>query len=109
MPESARIGAIGTIEEMIAMSHPLPQRHRLYLTDGGLETDLIYRRGIDLPAFAAIALLASDQGQEALDLYFRAYLDFARRAGTGFLLESASWRGGPDWATSRAWVTSSSS
>jgi homocysteine S-methyltransferase len=80
------------------MTHPLPQLHRLFLTDGGLETDLIYRHGVDLPGFAAITLLASDEGRAVLGAYFRSYLDFARRAGTGFVLESASWRASLDWA-----------
>jgi homocysteine S-methyltransferase len=80
------------------MRNSLPQLTRLFVTDAGLETDLIFNRGIDLPFFASITLLRSDAGQSALDDYFRSYLDLARQLGTGCLLESASWRASPDWA-----------
>jgi len=77
---------------------PLPQIDRLFLTDAGLETDLIFNHGIDLPFFASIALIRTDSGQRALKDYFRPYLELATRYGTGFVLESASWRASPDWA-----------
>jgi len=80
------------------MPRTLPQLDRLFLTDGGIETDLIYNRGIELPFFASINLLRSSVGKEALEEYFRSYLDLARRLGTGFELVSASWRASPDWA-----------
>jgi homocysteine S-methyltransferase len=76
----------------------LPQLDRLFLTDGGLETDLMFNHGIDLPGFAAITLLRTAEGRAALEAYFRRYLDFARRIGAGFILESASWRASADWA-----------
>ncbi len=71
---------------------------RLFLTDSGLETDMIFNHGIDLPHFAAITMLQSPEGRAALDVYFRQHIDVARRAGTGFVLQSASWRASPDWA-----------
>ena len=80
------------------MPRTLPLLDRLFLTDGGIETDLIYNRGIELPFFASINLLRSSVGKEALEEYFRSYLDLARRLGTGFELVSASWRASPDWA-----------
>lgn len=80
------------------MPRTLPQLDRLFLTDGGIETDLIYNRGVELPFFSSINLLRSTEGREALEEYFRGYLDLARRHGTGFELVSASWRASPDWA-----------
>jgi homocysteine S-methyltransferase len=80
------------------MTHALPQLDRLFLTDGGLETDMIYNRGVELPFFASVMLLRTPEGREALSEYFRSYLDLARRLGTGFELVSASWRASPDWA-----------
>ena len=56
----------------------LPQLDRLFLTDGGLETDLMFNRGIELPFFSAVMLLRTEEGREALDEYFRSYLDLAR-------------------------------
>ena len=80
------------------MTDNLPQLSRLFLTDAGLETDLIYNRGVDLPCFASIMLLRSHEGRSILNDYFRSFLDLARSKGTGCVLESASWRAGPDWA-----------
>lgn len=80
------------------MRDHLTKSDRLFLTDGGLETDMIFNRGVDLPFFASINLLRTEEGREALDEYYRAYLDLARRVGTGFELVSASWRASPDWA-----------
>ena len=80
------------------MNRPLPQLSRLFITDAGLETDLIFNRGMDLPCFASVALLRGEDGRRALEDYFRPFLDLARSAGVGCLLESASWRASPDWA-----------
>ena len=80
------------------MRHALPQLDRLFLTDGGVETDLIFNRGIDLPFFASVLLLRSAEGEKALDDYIRPYLELARRLGTGFEFVTASWRASPDWA-----------
>jgi len=76
----------------------LPQLDRPFLTDAGLETDLIFNRGIDLPYFASVTLLASEAGRQALNDYFRGFLDLAERMGSGLVLETATWRAGPDWA-----------
>jgi homocysteine S-methyltransferase len=78
--------------------HSLPQLDRLFLTDGGVETDLIFNRGIDLPFFASVMLLRTADGEKALDDYIRPYLELARRLGTGFEFVTASWRASPDWA-----------
>ena len=68
------------------------------LTDGGIETTLIFHEGLELPDFAAFHLLGSSKGTAALDRYFRAYADIASRFETGLILESATWRANPDWA-----------
>jgi homocysteine S-methyltransferase len=69
-----------------------------FLTDGGLETVLIFQEGIDLPEFAAFVLLRSSTGRGQLRRYFRGYLELAAATpGTGFVLESPTWRAGLDW------------
>lgn len=77
----------------------LPQLHheRPFVTDGGLETTLVFQDGIDLPDFAAFPLLDTDDGREALDRYYAAYLDIARRHGTGIVLDTPTWRASLDW------------
>ena len=77
---------------------PLLQLQRLFLTDAGLETDILFNRGIDLPHFASITLLQTGDGKRALEDYYRGFLDLAQRMGTGLVLESATWRSSPDWA-----------
>ena len=78
--------------------HRLPQLEgRLFLTDGGLETTLIYHEGWELPIFEAFALLESERGRAALRAYFDRYLSLAIKQGTGFVLESPTWRANPDW------------
>ena len=79
--------------------HALPQlQNSLFLTDGGLETTLVFHQGIELPHFAAFHLLKSSAGIEALLEYFRSYVDIAHRQHLGIVLESATWRANPDWA-----------
>lgn len=77
----------------------LPQLNSpLFMTDGGLETTLIFQEGIDLPAFAAFDLLKNDAGIAQLRKYYVTYARMARERGLGIVLETASWRANPDWA-----------
>jgi S-methylmethionine-dependent homocysteine/selenocysteine methylase len=75
----------------------LPDGPRLYLGDGGLETTMIFERGLDLPCFASFTLLDRPEGLEALRDYYRGYLDIARRNDTGFTLDTPTWRASSDW------------
>lgn len=70
-----------------------------FLTDGGIETTLIFVEGFDLPDFAAFQLLKSKEGEAALRKYFSTYAKLAQRFGTGLVLESATWRASADWGT----------
>lgn len=80
--------------------HRLPQlRGGLFLTDGGLETTLIFHKGIDLPLFAAFDLLREAAGREALRQYYLPYIEAARAGGYGYVLDSATWRSNPDWGS----------
>lgn len=80
---------------MPALPH-LGQGH-VYLTDGGLETTLIFREGAELPAFAAFHLLADESGRELLRRYFDPYLAAVRKHGSGFVLDTVTWRASRDW------------
>lgn len=74
------------------------QNSRLYLTDGGFETTLIFHEGWDLPMGEAFVLLESEKGKNAIRGYFDRYLPMAAKHGAGFILESPTWRANPDWA-----------
>ena len=69
-----------------------------FLTDGGIETTLIFHDGLELPHFAAYDLLSRDGGPEALRRYYEPYVQAARESGVGIVLETATWRANPDWA-----------
>ena len=69
-----------------------------FVTDGGLETDLLFHQGFDLPEFAAFPLLQDRAGRNALSAYYDQYAAIARAAGVGLLLETPTWRANPDWA-----------
>ena len=69
----------------------------LVLGDGGIETDLIFHRGQDLPHFAAFVLLDTEEGREQLRAYYRPYVQIARDAGARLVLETPTWRASPDW------------
>ncbi|MBQ73616.1 MAG: homocysteine S-methyltransferase [Gammaproteobacteria bacterium] len=78
----------------------LPQlaADKLFLTDGGLETEFIFHHGIDLPLFACISLFFGEA--EHLPILYRYYEDYitaAKSGGYGFVLVSANWRASPDW------------
>ncbi len=77
----------------------LPQlQGGLFLTDGGLETTLIFHDKLALPHFAAFMLVKDDAGRATLRRYFRSYLEIAAAEGLGFILEAPTWRASPDWA-----------
>ena len=71
----------------------------LMLTDGGLETVLVFHEGIELPAFAAFPLLDSTQGRDALLRYHREFLPIAADAGGGYIHETPTWRANPAWGS----------
>ena len=76
----------------------LPQLgNQLFLTDGGLETSLIFLDGFDLPYFAAFHLLRDPKGRQALTRYYERYIAIAKADGLGFILESPTWRANSDW------------
>jgi S-methylmethionine-dependent homocysteine/selenocysteine methylase len=70
----------------------------LFVTDGGLETDLIFHDGYSLPQNASYVLLEEAAGVARLTRYFEDYLAIADEHGLGVVLETATWRASPDWA-----------
>lgn len=83
----------------------LPQlSNKLFLTDGGLETTLIFSNGFELPEFAAFVLLREEQGRKALEQYFQTYAEIARSNSLGFILESMTWRASSSWGRRLGWT-----
>lgn len=76
----------------------LPQLGRdFFMTDGGIETTLIFLDGQDIPYFAAFHLLKTSEGEQVLRKYFRTYGELAKKLNVGLILETATWRANPDW------------
>ncbi|WP_377643394.1 homocysteine S-methyltransferase family protein [Oryzobacter terrae] len=69
-----------------------------FVTDGGLETDLIFHHGVDLPQFAAFPLVDDAAGRDLLTTYYDGYARVAAAASAGLLVETPTWRANPDWA-----------
>jgi S-methylmethionine-dependent homocysteine/selenocysteine methylase len=70
----------------------------LFVTDGGLETELIFHDGLELQCFAAFPLLEHPDTRARLRRYYDGYLAIAREHGAGFIIETPTWRANPDWA-----------
>jgi S-methylmethionine-dependent homocysteine/selenocysteine methylase len=71
----------------------------IFLTDGGLETDLIFNEGFEMPLFASFPLLQQAEGLTALRNYYLRCGRVAAQAQVGFILEAVTWRASRDWAT----------
>ena len=72
-------------------------RGEFCLTDGGIETTLIFLYGQDLPHFAAFHLFKTPDGEDALKKYFRTYAELAQKYRSGLVLETPTWRANADW------------
>lgn len=85
----------------------LPQlsENTVFLTDGGLETTLVFHEGLDLPHFAAFDLLKDAAGRSVLREYFARYVAIAHARGVGIVLESPTWRANPDWGAKLGYDT----
>jgi homocysteine S-methyltransferase len=76
----------------------LPQLNgQMFITDGGIETHMIFNQGHDLPHFSVFQLNDSEAGRRAMREYYHPYVEIARKAGQGFLFDTNTWRANPDW------------
>ena len=70
----------------------------VFLTDGGIETDLIFNRGIEIPEFASFVLHDDPAAEAVVRDYFLDYLRIGATQGYGLVLETLTWRASSDWA-----------
>lgn len=61
-----------------------------FITDGGIETELIHKYGIELRNFSAFEIV--DEHNDILIEYYKSYLDLAVKYQKNFILESPTWR-----------------
>jgi S-methylmethionine-dependent homocysteine/selenocysteine methylase len=84
---------------MCDMPHDLPQLagDRLFITDAGIETVLIFHHGIELPCFASFTALDDEAHTEVMRSYFEEFIATARRHDLGMLIETPTWRASSHW------------
>ncbi len=70
---------------------------KIFLTDAGIETVLIFQEGVELPCFASFDLLKNEDGRETLRRYYRTYAKMAVDSQMGFVIETPTWRASYDW------------
>lgn len=73
------------------------ESEKLFLTDAGFETWLLFDKGFDMPCFAAYPLAENAKGRAAFDEYFAPIFELAQQNDTGFVLDTYTWRANPDW------------
>lgn len=69
----------------------------IFLTDGGMETTLVFHDGIDLPCFASFDLAKNEEGKNRVRAYYERYIALAKKGKAGFVLEAPTWRANLDW------------
>jgi homocysteine S-methyltransferase len=95
-------------ELMAKYRNALPQlTGGMFLTDGGLETDLIFHEGFEMPLFASFPLLENEAGVTALRNYYLRMAQLAAEAQVGFILEAPTWRASSDWAAQLGYSSAS--
>ncbi len=83
---------------MVKQTPFLPQEEgRFYLTEGGTETELMYRHGFELPQFAMFPLLDNPKAVSKMREMFRSYLEVAAKHEFCVLMGGLDYRASPDW------------
>lgn len=78
--------------------HSLPQTAEdMFISDGGMETTLIFNHGLELPEFASFVLMQDEAGRQSLRRYYQEYGELARRHHVGFIVDTPTWRANRDW------------
>jgi homocysteine S-methyltransferase len=97
----AKDASVPGVTKMPKYRNGLPQLSGdVFLTDAGVETDLIFNHGIEIREFAAHTLLPTSEGRAALTRYFEGFLRLAKEMETGFILDSVTWKAHSHWASS---------
>jgi S-methylmethionine-dependent homocysteine/selenocysteine methylase len=86
------------MEEMMLKEFPPHRRDKFYLTEGGTETEILYKWGYELPEFAMFPLLDNAEADDCIRGIYRRYFDVAQTYGTGLLIVGHDYRASPDWA-----------
>jgi homocysteine S-methyltransferase len=83
----------------MAKEFPKQQPGLNYLTEGGQETEILYKYGFELPHFAMFPLLDNPRAMTELRGMYGRYLDTAAQHGFGVVIGGLDYRASPDWAS----------
>jgi len=70
---------------------------KFYLTEGGTETEILYKWGFELPEFAMFPLLDNPEADAVIRNMYRRYFDVAQAHDTGLVIIGHDYRASPDW------------
>jgi homocysteine S-methyltransferase len=76
---------------------PPQTKGTIYLTEGGQETEIMYKFGHDLPEFAMYPLFEQPDALTALRGMYQCYLEVAAEAGFSVVIGGLDYRASPDW------------
>ena len=76
---------------------PPQTKGTVYLTEGGQETEIMYKFGHDLPEFAMFPLLDRPAALAALRAMYKRYLEVAAAARLSVIIGGLDYRASPDW------------
>ncbi len=80
------------------MQHfPEQQAGRYFITEGGIETEIMYKWGFEMPHFAMFPLLDNPQAAAAIKGMYRRYLDVVAKYKQSALIGGFDYRASPDW------------
>ena len=82
---------------MMSREFPPRLKDKFYLTDGGAETEILYKLGYELPEFAMFPLLDNEEADNAIRSMYRRYFDVAEANNTGLFIVGHDYRASPDW------------
>ncbi|MEK6246706.1 MAG: homocysteine S-methyltransferase family protein, partial [Planctomycetales bacterium] len=72
---------------------------KLFLTEAGIETTMMYKKGWELRHFCLFELLQNDRFVDDLRAYHTRIIEVALEHKVGHLLDGVHYRASPDWGT----------
>ena len=85
----------------MTIRNPIPpySSDAIFLTEGGTETEVIYRHGFELPEFAMFPLLENPKAVSVMRRMYSEHLAVAAEFGLSFMLTGLDYRASPDWGS----------
>ena len=85
------------MNETMTRSFPEQEPGTLYLTEGGVETEIMYKYGYELPEFAMLTLLENEKAVVDMRGMLERYLDTVAEHDYHALMGGVDYRASSDW------------